>query len=436
MAQQPQQNGGAPANPASESQSDTEDRPVFRKALALGILALVLIAAAVVGILYYLHARQFETTDDAFIDGNIVAVSPKIAGRISEVLVQDNQEVAAGELLAKIDPKDLAARVNQAEATYDAALARLNVARTNVELTRANTAAALNDATAQVEQARASVTASQAQLASAQADVTAAQADNTRREQDLRRYESLDPRVVTQQQLDTARAAAETSRATLDAARKRVAAAESAIIEAQAKVKQRQATLAAAQTAPQQIASAESQVQNAQAAVQEAKAALDAARLDLSYTSVFAPVAGRVARKSVQPGQYTQIGQSMLALVQSEVWVTANFKETQLTRMRAGQEVEISVDAYPGKTFSGKVQSIQGGTGARFSLLPPENATGNYVKVVQRVPVKIVFDNGSDLSYLLAPGMSVEPRVTVGTDKNLHPAPIRPPTTRVAAASH
>jgi membrane fusion protein (multidrug efflux system) len=178
-------------------------------------------------------------------------------------------------------------------------------------------------------------------------------------------------------------------------------------------VAQAQGVLKAAQTGRQQVTAAESQARTARAAVDQARAEVDAQELALSYTSIRAPIAGRVTRKSVQPGQYVQVGQSLLAVVPQDVWVVANFKETQLTRMRAGQEVEVEVDAYPGREFRGRVDSIQAGTGARFSLLPPENATGNYVKVVQRVPVKIVFEGDSDAQRLLAPGMSVVPRVRV-----------------------
>ena len=241
----------------------------------------------------------------------------------------------------------------------------------------------------------------------------AAEAENTRRQADLQRYLQVDPRLVAQQQVDAARSAAESARVALDTARKRVAAAESGVTEAQATVTQREAAVASARTAPQQIASAQSQVSSAQAGVEQAKAAVDAAQLDLSYTTISAPVAGRVSRKSVQPGQYMQVGQSMLAVVQPDVWVVANFKETQITHMHVGQDVDISVDAYPGQDFHARISSIQGGTGARFSLLPPENATGNYVKVVQRIPVKIVFEKGQDREHILRPSMSVVPAVRV-----------------------
>lgn len=419
MSQTSEKNGSA--------EQEEDQKPAFRKTVGLAILGIVVVALLIGGALYYVHAMKYESTDDAAIDGNIVPVSAKVSGRVLEVPVDDNQEIATGTVVAKLDPRDSEARLGQARAAYDVAVAKLEVARTAVELTRANTDAQLSDALAGVEAAKATVQARESDLAATRADVSAAEAENTRRQADLKRYEQVDQRLVTQQQVDAARSAAETARVALNTVQKHVTAAESAVAEAKAKVVQKEATVAAARTAPQQIASAQSQVSSAQAAVAQAKAALDAAQLDLSYTTITAPVGGRVARKSVQPGQYMQVGQAMMAVVQPDVWVAANFKETEITRMRAGQEVDISVDAYPGKEFRGKVASIQAGTGARFSLLPPENATGNYVKVVQRIPVRIEFDGDEHAQYLLAPGMSVVPHVHVGADQNQRPAPIAIP---------
>jgi membrane fusion protein (multidrug efflux system) len=264
-----------------------------------------------------------------------------------------------------------------------------------------------------VKSATAAVETARSQLASAQADVVSAQAEATRREADEKRLKGLDPRAVTQSQLDAARAAAEAARAQLVAARKRVSAAEAGVSEAQAKVSAAEGVLAAARTAQQQIAAAEANARYAEAQVNQAQAQVDAAVLDLSYTTIKAPAAGRVTRKNVQPGQYVQVGQALLAVVPADFWVTANFKETQLTHMRVGQPVDIDVDAFPDRTFHGHVESIQAGTGSRFSLLPPENATGNYVKVVQRVPVKITFDHDRSDEKLLGIGMSVTPEVRV-----------------------
>jgi membrane fusion protein (multidrug efflux system) len=376
-------------------------------------------------VIYWLYARGYEETDDAFVDGEIVQVSAKVSGLIQSVEVQDNQDVAAGTVLVRIDPRDLQALLDRAKAALEAAQAKREVARTHVELIRANTEAALTQAQAGVEQARAAIQSSRSRLASSRADAAAAEAEATRREADLKRYKSLDPRATSQQQLDAAQAEADASSANLIAARMRAAAAEDAVTEAQAMEVQAQGTLAVAKTGPQQITVAMAQEKNAQADVDEARAVVEAAKLNLSYMTIVAPVAGRVTRRTARPGQYLQTGQIVLALVEPEVWVTANFKETQLTHMSAGQDVEIAVDSYPGRTFHGRIDSIQAGSGARFSLLPPENATGNYVKVVQRVPVKIALDPDVTRGWLLAPGMSVIPRVRVGGDKQ-RPGPIIP----------
>jgi membrane fusion protein (multidrug efflux system) len=430
-ANQPERNE-AQAKPSPQTdrpaREGVEKMPPSRKRFLakwfFGIATGTLVLAACC-LLYWLHARQYEETDDAFVDGEIVQVSAKVAGLIQSVEVQDNQDVAAGTVLVRIDPRDLQAVLDKAKAAIEAAKAKSEVARTNVELIRANTDAALTQAQAGVEQARAAIQSSQSRLASSRADAAMAEADAVRREADLKRYKSLDPRATSQQQLDAAQADADASSANLVAARMRAAAADSAVAEAQAMEAQAQGTLAVARTGPQQVAVAAAQAKNAQADVDEARAALQAAELDLSYTTIVAPVAGRVTRRTARQGQYLQTGQIVLALVEPGVWVTANFKETQLTHMSAGQDVDIAVDSYPGRTFHGRIDSIQAGSGARFSLLPPENATGNYVKVVQRVPVKIALDPEVTEQWLLAPGMSVIPTVHVGHDRQ-HPEPIMP----------
>jgi membrane fusion protein (multidrug efflux system) len=375
---------------------------------------------------YWRHARLYEHTDDAFVDGEIVQVSAKVPGIIQGVEVRDNEDVPSGTILVRIDPRDLQAKLNEAKAALEAAQAKLEVAQTNVDLTRANTEATLTEAQAGVEQTKAAIESSLSQVASAQANVTAAEAQATQHQADLKRYKALDERAVSQQQLDAAQAAADAAQANLASARKRVSAAESAVVEARANEAHAEGMLAAARTGPQQIAAAAAQAKNAQAAVDQAKAAVDEAELNLSYTTIRAPVGGRVTRRMARQGQYVQVGQIVLALVQPEVWVTANFKENQIAHMSGGQDVQIKVDAYPGQIFHGKIDSIQAGSGARFSMLPPENATGNYVKVVQRVPVKIVFDSETSHQWLLAPGMSVVPRVYVGVGGQQHPLPIEP----------
>ena len=431
--------GGQRPSQSQTSQKGTEerqssDRPFRAQPVFLILLPILILCGAVCGVIYWLHARQYVATDDAFVDGEIVQVSAKVSGIIQSVEVQDNEDVAAGTILVRIDPRDLQARLNEAKAALEATQAKLEAAQTNVSLVRANTEATMAEAKAGVEQANAAIESSRSQVASAQADVTAAEADATRRQADLKRYKALDPRAVSQQQLDAAQAAAESAEANLAAARKRASAAESAVSEAQAKKAYAEGLLAAARTGPQQVAAAVAQKKSMQAAVDQAKAAGDEAELNLSYTTIAAPVGGRVTRRMARTGQYLQVGQIVLALVQPDVWVTANFKENQIAHMTCGQDVQIKVDAYPGQVFHGKVQSIQAGSGARFSLLPPENATGNYVKVVQRVPVKIVFDSETSRQWLLAPGMSVVPRVYVGVGGQQHPLPIAPSPVRAATA--
>jgi membrane fusion protein, multidrug efflux system len=409
--------------------------PVRTHRILLMLLPVVIIGGAVCGVVYWMHARQYVSTDDAFVDGEIVQISTKVPGTIQSVEVQDNEDVAAGTVLVRIESRDLQAKLTEAEAALEAARARLEAATTNIGLVRANTEATIAEAQAGVEQARAAIESSQSQVATAHADVAAAEAEATRRQADLKRYKSLDERAVSQQQLDAAQAGADAAEATLVAARKRAATTESGVVEAQAKKAYAEGLLAAARTGPQQVAAAVAQQKSAQAAVDQAQATADEAKLNLSYTTITAPVGGRVTKRMARPGQYLQVGQIVLALVQPNVWVTANFKENQIAHMTCGQEVQITVDAYPGQVFHGKVDSIQAGSGARFSMLPPENATGNYVKVVQRVPVKIVFDSGAAREWLLAPGMSVVPKVFIGVDGRQHPQPITSMPARAEATA-
>jgi membrane fusion protein, multidrug efflux system len=338
--------------------------PFYKRPIPMIILGVVLVTAITIGVLWWLHARHFESTDDAFITGHIIRVAPRVSGQAIKVLVEDNQVVHQGDLLVQIDPNDFEARLAQSQAD-------------------------LQSAQGKVAEAESAVLASEAQVGQAQAAETSAATESERAAADLKRYEALDPRSVSQQQLDAARAAARTAQANVESARKKTAAAQA------------------------QVESSKSQVKTAQANVNEAQAALDQARLYLQYTKITAPTDGRVTNKTVEAGSYLQTGQALFSLVPRDVWIVANFKETQITNMRPGQPVTIDVDAYPQKEFTGHVDSFQAGTGAAFSLLPPENATGNYVKVVQRVPVKIVFDEPPDDRYLLGPGMSVTPKVRV-----------------------
>jgi membrane fusion protein (multidrug efflux system) len=349
--------GGDTAAPKSK-------KSLFRRPLALLVLAIVIIGGVAGGIWYWSYTRQFETTDDAFIDAHITTVSPKVAGLVVEIPpeVDDNRLVAAGAKLLQIDPRDFELQVSLAKA-------------------------ALLSAQGKLEQSQAQVKVAEANAASARADVQTAEANANVAANDLRRYTALDPRAVSRQQLDTSTASASSTAAIVEANRKKADAAEA------------------------QIKLAATQVDTARADVETARVNLANAELQLSYATITAPLAGLVTRKDVQTGAYVQVGQALMSIVPQEVFVTANFKETQLAHMHRGDRVDVEVDALPGRTFHGHLDSIQDGSGARFSLLPPENATGNYVKVVQRVPVKIVFDDKPQDLQGLGPGMSVEPKV-------------------------
>jgi len=329
--------------------------------------ALLLIALIVGGVLWWLSARHYESTDDAYIDARIVRLAPQIAGRVERVLVDDNAPVEPGQLLVEIDAADAQAKLDQALAAGAQADAQIAQAK-----------AQLGVAMAAVEQAKANYAGAELQAANAA--------------RDLARYRTLQrglPSAVSQQQLDNAQTAASNSAAQRDAADKQVKGSEA------------------------QLGAAATQVQAAEAQRKSADAGIAEARLTLSYTKVLAPVAGHVSRRTVAVGAYLQPGQEMMAIVPAELWVIANFKETQLADMRPGQPVRLVVDAYPGLHLEGHVDSIQRGAGQAFALLPAENATGNFVKVVQRVPVKIVIDQPGPPDLALGPGMSVSPRVTV-----------------------
>ncbi len=445
-----------PVKANGDQQIQTEKKPLYKRPAVLVVASIVLLIGAIVGVRYWLYGRSHESTDDAFIDGHIIQISPKASGYVAKVYVTDNQQVKAGDLLVELDARDYQARLEQAKAALDAGLAKQNEARTNVSLTRATGAASVQQASATVRQARSGVESSRAAAASSQsrasqaasavstaqanleqarAQVLAAEAEATRASADVARYQALfDKDEVSKQQLDQAVAAARTASAQLDSARQRVAAtlaqvnearsskaaavetarqSQTQIVGAQAGVSEALGRLAQANTAPQQVAVSQAQSETADATTEQLRAEVEQAELELSYTKIYATEDGRVTRKSVEQGALVQIGQPLLAIVPGDVWVTANFKESQIGRLVAGQPVDISVDAYPDKVFKGHVDSIQTGTGARFSLLPPENATGNYIKVVQRVPVKIVFDEPPDPKHMLAPGMSVVPEVVV-----------------------
>jgi membrane fusion protein (multidrug efflux system) len=366
--------------------------------------------------LYRRYIAPWESTDDAQIDGYIYPVNSRIQGFVTRVMVDDNQYVEAGTVLVQLDPKDYEVAVANAKAVVANDVASATAQSTNVPLTSVNTSTQLSSAEADVANGNASVTAAQRTFDAAQAALRQAEANDLKAQDDVNRYKPLAEKDEIPQQrytqaVDTEKATA----AAVEAARASAAAAEQTVVQARAKLEQIQATLRYAQTAPQQVSVQRSRADAAAAETQRAVANLDQAQLNLQYATIVAPVSGIVGQRSVQPGQNVAPGQQLMTIVplaSQNIWVTANFKETQLTYMRPGQAVKISVDAY-GRTYDGHVLNLAGASGARYSLLPPENATGNYVKVVQRLPVKIVFETGQDAEHLLRPGMSVVPSVRI-----------------------
>jgi membrane fusion protein, multidrug efflux system len=367
----------------------------FSRRLLFPVAAVLVVALAAAW--YYFSGR--ESTDDAQIDGHVNPVAAKVGGPVLEVLVKDNQRVEKGTLLVRIDPRDYEVAVARAQADLAENEASARAARTSVPLTSTT-------ATAQASAAESELAAAEARLAAARAALQEAEARSRQTTQDAERLAPLlEKDEVSKQHYDTTVTAADAAAAARDAAAATVASAEKAKEAARARLTQ-------ARTGPEQVGIVSARADSAAAKVAMAKAVLDQAKLNLSYTEVHAPVSGVISRRTVEVGQIVQAGQPLLALVPlDEIWVTANFKESQLEKVRPGQPVDIAVDAYGGRKYRGRVDSIAAATGARFSLLPAENATGNYVKVVQRVPVKIVFDEGQDREHLLRPGMSVVPTV-------------------------
>jgi len=322
--------------------------------------------------------------------------------------------VNAGDLLVELDPRDFEARLAQARANVAAAVAQHQGATINVRVVGTTSGAGVQQAEAAVLTAQRQVDGARSRLEEARAQVAAAEAEAVRAGADAQRYERLAQEgFVSLQDRDNAVAKDRMAAANRDAARKAEQAAADGIRQSEAQLEEARARLASAKAAPDQVAYSQAQAEQVAAQIDQLKAAVRQAELDLSYTKIYAPEAGRITRKTVEPGAYVQVGQTLFSIVPDRMWVTANFKETQLRYMRPGQPATIKVDAYPDRRFRGHVDSIQAGAGARFSLLPPENATGNYVKVVQRVPVKILIDEPPDPTHLLGPGMSVVPEVKV-----------------------
>ena len=394
-----------------------------RVRLIIGVVLLLVLGAGV----WAWTTSGHENTDDAQVDAHVTQMSARVGGTLTQVAVEDNQLVEAGTLLVQLDPGDYKVAVDKARAELADAEAVAVAAQSNVPITSTTAASGVTTARGGVTQAQSGVAASEkeveaarARLVSQQARLREAEANAAKSARDVERLRGLLAKdEVSQQMFDSTSATAEAQKAAVDSARSQIAEAEAGIRVAESKLAQSRAgensanaSLQTAQTAPSQIEATKARAAAAEAHVMQARATLAQAELNLQYATVKAPVRGVVSKKGINVGQVVQAGQPLLAIVQiDDVWVTANFKETQLTEMRKGQRATFSVDAYGGRKYTGKVDSIAGATGARFSLLPPENATGNFVKVVQRVPVKIVLDPGQDPEHLLRPGMSVTPTV-------------------------
>lgn len=393
--------------------------------IVIGI-GVIVVALLITGVWIYATAGR-EVTDDAQVDAHIVPIAARVGGTVVNVPVQDNQAVEAGALLVAVDPRDYEIALEKARAELADAEAVLAAARVNVPLTSTTTSSGVLSAQGGVQQAQAGieeathgVDVARARLTTAQARLREAEANATRAARDVERLRGLLAKdEISQQQFDAAVAAADATRAGADSAKSQVneaevgiRGAESRLAQAQAMAVRASAELRGAQTGPEQGAVTRARAAAAEARVRQMQAAVSQAELNLEHASVKAPAAGIVSRKSVEAGQVIQPGQPLLTIIPLDrVWVTANFKETQLRDMRAGQRAVIEVDAYGGREFTGKVDSLAAATGARFSLIPPDNATGNFVKVVQRVPVKIVIDAQQGETELLRPGLSVTARV-------------------------
>jgi membrane fusion protein (multidrug efflux system) len=380
---EPQSPGGTPPKPnGGDTALSAKKRSVWKRPPTIVFGTVVLAAVFIWGLGLVAKSFSHESTDDAFLAANIVSIAPRISGQVKEVFVQDNQLVKKGDPLVQIDPRDFDTALTQKKAALVAADSNTNVILSTYKMLEV-----------QVTAAEATAKQSEAQAGADQATADKALAD-------MKRAEDLSQRtVISPQEYDSANATARASTNTAAASLAKAASDKAKVDEAQAELEAGRAGF-----------------ERAIAQANEAGVDVDLAALSLSYTRISAPMDGRITRKAVEVGDYLQVGQQLMAIVPDNIWVVANFKETQLTKIRTNQPVEISVDSVHGRTFAGHVQSIQAGSGAAFSLLPPENAVGNYVKVVQRVPVKITFDNPVEAGHVLGPGMSVDPSVQVGAE--------------------
>lgn len=401
--------------PLPSSEKDFHRRPSrtqspgFRIAVVIGIVILL-----VIGFFAYRYFTSYESTDDAEVDGHISSISARVTGHVTKLNIRDNQYVQAGQVLVEIDPADYQVAYQKAKANFADAQAAAVAAGVNVPITSVNTSSQVSASEADVNSARAGIQAAKQQFQAAKAELQEAEANNVKAQNDLVRYKQLvDKQEISEQQYDQAIAASKASAASVEAARASSDAAQQQVTQAEGKLIQAQANYRYASTAPKQMQVIKAHEDAAIATVQQRKADLDQAALNLQYTKVVAPVDGIVSDRTVDVGQNVAPGQELMKIINlDDVWITANFKETQLRNMKPGQRATFEVDA-DGRKYNGKVDSIAGATGALFSLLPPENATGNYVKVVQRVPVKIILDPGENKDHQLRPGESVTPKVWI-----------------------
>ena len=401
--------------PLPATEEDYRTRPPriqssgFRIAVIIGIIVLL-----VVGFFAYRYFTSYESTDDAQIDSHINSISTRISGHVIKLNIRDNQYVQAGTVLVEIDPNDYQIAYDRAKADFADAQAAALAAGVNVPITSVNTSSQLSASEADVNSARAGIQAAEQQFEAAKAQLQQAEANDVKAQNDLGRYKQLvEKQEISQQQYDQAVAAAKASSAGVAGARAGSDAAQQQVTQAKGKLVQAEANLRYANTAPKQMQITRAKAASALAEAQRKKADLEQAQLNLEYTKVVAPVNGLVSNRTVEVGQNVAPGQELMKIINlDDIWVTANFKETQLRNMRAGQKVTIEVDAN-GRKYEGHVDSVAGASGARFSLLPPENATGNYVKVVQRIPVKIELKPGSNNDHQLRPGESVTPKVWI-----------------------
>jgi len=398
-----------------------EDRRGFfqRNRAAKPIVFLVVIIAVLLVGWFWWDSRRWESTDDAEIDGHIYPISARVSGQVVKVNYDDGQVVRKGDVLVQIDPTDYQVALDRSKADYQDALAQASAAQYGVPVQSVGSVSQIRSASADMASAQAGVAAAQKQVEASQQQVVEAQANALKLNKDVERYRQLlGKREISQQLFDQAIAAATAANATVSARQAELLAAQAQVKVAESRIEQANAELKNAHASPNIVAATKARAESADAQAQRSKTALDQAQLNLGYTTIVAPVDGVVGKRSVQVGENVSVGQDLMAIVPlRDVWATANFKETQLAHMRPGQPVKIKVDTYGGRKWDGHVTSIGGATGAKYSLLPPENATGNYVKVVQRIPVRIDFDGNDKPDFnqdgLLRPGMSVEPDVKV-----------------------